>query len=151
MFFGCGLQTGFRVNWKISVYFIDLWTLRLTIPEVQYVSMHRYVWCIIVTGRSVVHGQMTEMAAPLRSEDELGRKWDRCLSDTAIKTGKYQLISVDITRSFQLNFVYESCLFVCIVLQMPTVQARLDLAALLLTFSAAPLDLFGCHTYFIYR
>ena len=27
------------------------------------------------------------MASKIRSEDELGKKWDRCLSDTGIKLG----------------------------------------------------------------
>ena len=32
------------------------------------------------------------MAEAMRSEDQLGRKWDRCLSDTSIKIGDTSFI-----------------------------------------------------------
>lgn len=33
-------------------------------------------------------GKEEEMAAKMASEGELGRKWDRCLADSAVKLGK---------------------------------------------------------------
>lgn len=31
------------------------------------------------------------MSSPIYIEEELGRKWDKCLSDSVIKFGKFQI------------------------------------------------------------
>jgi len=34
------------------------------------------------------------MAVPVVKEDELGKKWDRCLTDAIVKLGKYHNMKI---------------------------------------------------------